>query len=238
MMKKIFSLLMMLLPLMASAQNESRRVSLEPRVGMTVSKMSGSALTASGKWKMGCTAGVEVEIPLDDYLSLTTGADISNIGTSFDKQYMNDSYSSYKEKLSVTYVTVPLQLKAYFKGVRGLSTHLGLQAGFLIKARDKMTIKSIRTMDLGDGTSSMYLWENYKEKQSENVSSKFRNVVAGIPMGLSYEYRNMMIDATYTLEVLRQAVSLGTSSAWNPYGEDRTARNYPICITIGYKFRL
>lgn len=56
-MKKIFSLLMMLLPLMASAQNESRRVSLEPRVGMTVSKMSGSALTASGKWKMGCTAG-------------------------------------------------------------------------------------------------------------------------------------------------------------------------------------
>ena len=34
-MKKIFSFLMMLLPLTASAQNESRRVSLEPRVGTT-----------------------------------------------------------------------------------------------------------------------------------------------------------------------------------------------------------
>lgn len=237
-MKKIFSLLMILLPLMASAQNESRRVSLEPRAGITISKMSGSALTASGKWKMRCTAGVEVEIPLSDYYSLTSGADISDIGTGFKKQYMNDGYSTVKEKLVVTYVTVPLQMKAYFKGVRGLSAHLGLQAGFLVRARDKATIKSIRTMDLGDGTSSMYLWENYKEKQSENVSSKFRNVVAGIPMGLSYEYRNVMIDATYTLEVLRQAMSLRTSSDWNPYGEPITARNYPICITVGYKFRL
>lgn len=93
-------------------------------------------------------------------------------------------------------------------------------------------------MDLGDGTSSMYLWEKTTEKQSKNVSDKFRNVVAGIPMGLSYEYRNVMIDATYTLEVLRQAVSLSTATAWTAYSENMTARNYPICITIGYKFRL
>jgi hypothetical protein len=236
MMKKIFSLLMILLPLMASAQNESRRVSLEPRGGLTISKMNGSALQLSETWKTGCTAGVEVEIPLSRYYSLTTGADISDIGTGTKKQYMNDGYSTVKEKLVVTYVTVPLQMKAYFKGVRGLSAHLGLQAGFLVRARDKATIKSIRTMDLGDGTSSMYLWENYTEKKTENVSSKFRNVVAGIPMGLSFEYRNVMIDATYTLEVLRQAMSFGFSNEFM-YGTV-SARNYPIYITIGYKFRL
>lgn len=235
-MKKIFFLLVMLLPLMASAQNENRRVSLEPHAGMTVSKMSGSALNMNGTWKTGYTAGVEVEIPLSDYYSLTTGADISNIGTGFKEQ--KQTYSSAKEKLSVTYVTVPLQLKTYFRGVKGLSAHLGLQAGFLVKARDKATVKTIRTMDLGDGTSSMYLWEKTTEKQSKNVSDQFRNVVAGIPMGLSYEYRNVMIDATYTLEVLRQAVSLSTATAWTAYSENMTARNYPICITIGYKFRL
>ena len=235
-MKKIFSFLMMLLPLTASAQNESRRVSLEPRVGMTIAKMSGSALNLSETWKAGCTGGVEVEIPLSDYYSLTTGADVSNIGTGFKEQ--KETHASMKEKLSVTYVTVPLQLKAYFKGLRGLSAHLGLQAGFLVNAKDKATVKSIRTMDLGDGTSSMYLWENYTEKKSEKVSDKFRNVVAGIPMGLSYEYHHVMIDATYTLEVLRQAVSLDTSNSWTSFSEDQTARNYPICITIGYKFRL
>lgn len=116
-MKKIFFLLVMLLPLMASAQNENRHVSLEPRAGMTVSKMSGSALNMNGTWKTGYTAGVEVEIPLSDYYSLTTGADINNVGTGFKEQ--KQTYSSAKEKLSVTYVTVPLQLKAYFKGVRG-----------------------------------------------------------------------------------------------------------------------
>ena len=219
----------MLLPLTASAQNENRRVSLEPRVGMTIAKMSGSALNLSTTWKAGCTGGVEVEIPLSDYYSLTTGADISNIGTGFKEQ--KQTQASVKEKLSVTYVTVPLQLKAYFKGPRGLSAHLGLQAGFLVNAKDKATVKSIRTMDLGDGT---YLWENYTEKMSEKVSDKFRNVVAGIPMGLSYEYHQMMIDATYTLEILRQAVSLSTFNNCTYL----TARNYPICITIGYKFRL
>lgn len=227
---------MILLPLMATAQNESRRVSLEPRAGMTIAKMSGSALNLSGTWKVGCTGGVEVEIPLSDYYSLTTGADLSNIGTGFKEQ--KEEYASAKEKLSVTYVTIPLQLKAYFKGVRGLSAHFGLQAGFLVKARDKTTLKTIRTMDLGDGTSSMYLWEKSTENKSEDVSHSFRNVVAGIPMGLSYEYHNVMIDATYTLEVLRQAVSLGSSSAWTSISEDKTARNHPICITVGYKFRL
>ena len=53
-------------------------------------------------------------------------------------------------------------------------------------------------------------------------------------MGLSYEYHQVMIDATYTLEILRQAVSLGTFYNLTYL----TARNYPICITIGYKLRL
>lgn len=91
-------------------------------------------------------------------------------------------------------------------------------------------------MDIGDGTSSMYLWENYTEKKTENVSDKFRNFVAGIPMGLSYEHRNVMIDATYTLEVLRQAMSFPYSNGF--LSGTVSARNYPIYITIGYKFRL
>ena len=72
-MKKIFFLLLAILPLAALAQNENRRVSIEPHAGMTISKMHGGALTRDETWKTGWTAGAELEIPLSTYYSLTTG---------------------------------------------------------------------------------------------------------------------------------------------------------------------
>ena len=56
-MKKIFFLLLAILPLAALAQNENRRVSIEPHAGMTISKMHGGALTRDETWKTGWTAG-------------------------------------------------------------------------------------------------------------------------------------------------------------------------------------
>lgn len=134
--------------------------------------------------------------------------------------------------------SVPLQIKTYFSGVKGLAAHIGVQAGILLSAKDKMTIHSIRTMNLGNDVSSMYLWESYKEKKSENVSSKFRNVVIVIPLGVSYEWRHITLDASYCFE-LRQAINLETDNpgGWD-FNNSRTARNHAIYITAGYKFTL
>ena len=110
-MKNIISAIVMsLLPMWASAQNQGRRVSIIPHAGLTISKMDGSALTASKEWKAGYTFGACVEIPLSQYYSLTTGADFSLIGTGFKEQ--KEKYASANEKLDVTYVSVPLQVKA------------------------------------------------------------------------------------------------------------------------------
>lgn len=168
--------------------------------------------------------------------SLLTGADFSLIGTGLEKQ--KEKYASADEKLDVTYLSVPLQIKTYFSGVKGLAAHIGVQAGILLSAKDKMTIHSIRTMNLGNDVSSMYLWESYKEKKSEDVSSKFRNVVIGIPLGVSYEWRHITLDASYCFE-LRQAISLKTDNpgGWG-FNNSPTARNYAIYITAGYKFTL
>ena len=48
-----------------------------------------------------------------------TGADFSLIGTGFEKQ--KEKYASADEKLDVTYLSVPLQIKTYFSGVKGLA---------------------------------------------------------------------------------------------------------------------
>ena len=79
----ISAVVISLLPMWASAQNEGHRVSIIPHAGVTISKMDGSALTASKEWKAGYTFGASVEIPLSQYYSLTTGADFSLIGTGF-----------------------------------------------------------------------------------------------------------------------------------------------------------
>ena len=51
-MKHIISVaIMALLPMLATAQNETRHTSIIPHAGMTISKMDGSALTAAEKWK-------------------------------------------------------------------------------------------------------------------------------------------------------------------------------------------
>ena len=229
------AVIMFLLSMWASAQNEGRRVSIIPHAGVTISKMDGSALTASKEWKAGYTFGASVEIPLSRYYSLMTGADFSLIGTGFKEQ--KEKYASANEKLDVTYLSVPLQIKAYFSGVKGLAVHIGVQVGMLISAKDKITIHSIRTMDLGDGSSSMYLWESYKEKKSESVSGNFRNIVADIPLGVSYEWRHITIDASYCFEV-RKAVNLKSYDFWGNIADSPTARNHAVYITAGYKFTL
>ena len=231
----ISAVVISLLPMWASAQNEGHRVSIIPHAGVTISKMEGSALTASKEWKVGYTFGASVEIPLSQYYSLTTGADFSLIGTGFKEQ--KEKYASVNEKLDVTYISVPLQLKSYFSDVKGLATHIGVQVGLLVSAKDKITINSIRTMNLGDGTSSMYLWESYKEKKSESVSSNFRNIVVGIPFGLSYEWRHITLAASYCFEV-RKAINLKSNDPWVSTIDSPVVRNHAVYITAGYKFTL
>lgn len=92
-------------------------------------------------------------------------------------------------------------------------------------------------MNLGNGTSSMYLWESHEEKKSENVKSNFRNIIAGIPFGLSYEWRHITLDASYCFEA-RKAVNLKSYDFWGNNTYSPTARNHAVYITVGYKFTL
>ena len=78
--------IMMLLPMWTTAQNESRHVSVIPHAGVTIAKMNGAALTVAEKWKAGYTVGASVEFPLSQNISLHTGADFSLKGTGHEKQ--------------------------------------------------------------------------------------------------------------------------------------------------------
>lgn len=235
-MKLIATFLFAMMPIVGMAQNVSRRVSVAPHAGMTLSKMDGSAIRLDKTWKTGWTAGAEVEIPLSDYYSVITGADYSLIGTGLDTQ--REGYASQKSHINVSYVSVPLQLKAYLSKPAGLAFHIGVEAGFLLSAKEHDKITNIRTMDLGGGMSSMLLWERYTATKHQDLNKSFRNIIYDIPVGLSYENHNFIVSATYRFEV-RKAVYHNTyNSGWGGIRNALTARNHAILLTLGYKFRL
>jgi hypothetical protein len=70
------------------------------------------------------------------------------------------------------------------------------------------------------------------------VSKLFRNIIYDIPVGLSYEWRNIMFNATYRLGFARPSTTMPTTLAgWSPR-KPLTARHHAICVTLGYKFKL
>ena len=94
------------------------------------------------------------------------------------------------------------------------------------------------TIDIGDGMSSIFLWENYQTKESEDVSGQFRRIIYDIPVGLSYEWQNIVLNATYRFEVRKAIHHYAYDTSWVPMQDALTARNHAILITLGYRFKL
>ena len=61
-------------------------------------------------------------------------------------------------------------------------------------------------------------------EQKDNVKSAYKKVALSIPIGISYEYMNVVLDARYNVELTKA----------NEFGsKDRT-----FLFTVGYKFDL
>lgn len=119
-----------------------------------------------------------------------------------------------------------------------MAFHMGADVGFLISAKAHGKGTSIKTMDIGNGQSSLFLWEQYTVRDDEDVSSKFRNIIFSIPVGLSYEWKNVELNATYRFEVRKAISYYEYPSSMMAYQDAITARNHAIHITLGYKFKL
>lgn len=236
MMKLTTAIILAAIPFMAFAQNENRRVSIAPHAGVTLSKMSGNAIKDDKTWKTGWAAGAEVEIPLSRYYSILTGADYTMAGTGLKKK--EEKYASQEGKINISYVSVPLQIKAYFQRPKGLAFHLGIEAGVMLSAKVKTKNTGIRTMDIGDGMSSVFLWERYTQEDTKDIKGDIRNIIYDIPVGFSYENHHIVVSATYRYEI-RQAISYYPyDTRWVTNQEEMTASNHAILITLGYKFKL
>lgn len=199
-MKKIMLMAVVLLSsVAASAQHAVGSFTLQPKVGMNVANLTELDNADS---RIGLAAGAELEYQVSDIFSLSGGAIYSMQGSKYDRTILNQNI---KTTTKLDYINVPIMANVYV--VKGLAVKLGIQPGFNVNSKQTFSGKTV----IGD--------------VDEKAELDAKSVDFSIPVGLSYEYNNVVLDARY---------NWGLTKVFD--GSD--AKNSVFQITLGYKFDL
>lgn len=235
-MKRIFMMLFVALVTMAGwAQAPVGTFSVIPKVGMTWAKLTNfdwaarltkgtahySSSQESARLKAGVLAGAEVEYQATDRVSATIGAFYALQGLYVPDYIVDDPEGATGVEdmhLDLHYINVPVMLQCYV--FQGFAVKAGVQAGFLVSNRMKCESTRFEKGEPGE----------MKAVTSENVDNEWdtlRSFDLSIPVGFSYEYEHVVIDARY---------NIGMSKVFKDDSFD--SRNSVIDLSVGYKFDL
>ena len=219
-MKKIMMIAaMMVATLGAVAQNEVGQLTLQPKVGMNISKITGSNLNS----KVGLVAGFEAEYGVAKNFGVSVAALYSMQGAKKDLKVNNGT--SVDVKYNLDYINIPVLAQYYI--VPGLAVKAGIQFGFNVRNKVKVGT-NIAGYNLKDDCS-MDEFLDMARALGEQIPSdaKFQKFDLSIPVGLSYEYEDFVLDARY---------NIGTSKLIK--NDPDSSKNGVFQLTIGYKFEL
>ena len=127
------------------------------------------------------------------------------VGMNLSNVTKNKDNSDFKTNLD--YINVPILANAYL--FKGFAVKVGVQPGFLVRAKEKYS----------NGGNSI-------DGDIKDASNK---VQLSIPIGLSYEYANFVLDARY---------NWGLTNTFKNDNSDKKSHNSVFMFTLGYKFAL
>ena len=195
-MKKLF--LMAVVAMMATMSVNAQQMFIKPMVGATLSNLTDAD---HSKMKVGVVGGIEYGYHLADPFAVTAGLLVSMQGCKFDDTSYTKDYTS-----TLTYVNVPIMANYYI--IPGLAIKAGVQPGFLVGRKTKLS------QNTGAG------WQDEEYTDTDGMK-KFD---FSIPVGLSYEISNIVIDARYNFGLTKISDD-GISKS----------KNSVIMLTLGYK---
>ena len=186
--------------MVATLSANAQQMFIKPMVGGTLSTLTGD--TDGAKMKIGLVGGAEFGYNINDMFAVTAGALVSMQGAKSDDTPLIKDVST-----TLTYLNIPFLANVYV--APGLAIKAGLQPGFLLSQKAK-----------GDMLIGNNSWEEF-EKTGTDGLKKFD---LSIPLGLSYEISDFVIDARY---------NLGLTNIND--GNDEKVKNGVIMLTVGYK---
>jgi len=229
-MRRLFLLCLFVLTLFgAQAQPKWGTWSVVPHVGVSFANLTKDAIyvpyngTSHSQTRIGFSGGADVYYQLTDKLALSGGVAYTQAGCNFKDipadlsarsgTVLHDSY------YNLGYVDVPLLAHVYVS--KGLSFSVGCQPSFLTKATAHTEMQDYET----DGKGGIKYDKN--EVSEGDAKTLFKKTAFAIPVGISYEYENVMLMARY---------NIGLSKVYNHDLSD--SKNKIITVSVGYKFNL
>ena len=200
--KLILTLIVVLMAVAAMAQRREGTFTVQPKVGLNV-----STLTDADKTIADACFGMEAEYMITDMFSLSAGVMVSNQGGKYDEAGL--SYTA-----DLDYANIPIMANVYV--LPGLALKAGVQPGFRMKAK----------MKTDDGSYDIDEFYALYSAVSPGEEPKVYKFDLAIPVGISYEYNNVVLDARYNWGLLK-VENLGPAYY-----------NRVFEVTLGYKFDL
>ena len=147
--------------------------------------------------RIGLAAGAEFEYGVTDMIGVSAGL-------VYSMQGYKTTVEGVDATMKLDYLNVPILANVYV--APGLAVKLGVQPGFKLSSKVKME---------GSGISI----------EGESDDDGVKGFDLAIPVGVSYQYQNIVLDARYNWGVTKVF-------------DDVDSKNSVFQITLGYKFSL
>ncbi len=202
--KNFIALAALLFSVSVNAQKAAGSWSLQPKAGINIATMTNDD---DAKIRTGLVVGAELDYQATPQFSISAGALYSQQGSEAKVQGVSGT-------LKMDYVNVPILVNCHV--ANGLALKAGIQPGFLIN--DKVEVSS-------NGVSAeVGLKESYR---AAGVDADISSLDFAIPLGISYEFSNVVLEARYNLSLTNAITVLGESTKHSVFQ-----------LTLGYKFGL
>lgn len=217
--------------LMTLAQPSVGSFSLIPRLGVNFANMTNNEVvvdlmqqehTLKSRIKPGLMVGFDAEYQATSDLFMSLGLQYSRQGSRFpdferkDGEFV-EGYSDWHTDLD--YLNVPLLFG--YRIAKGFSVKAGLQLGLLLGGKEKMSYTDITILDGGTRKQG-----NAVPRETD-VKDVYKSVDLSIPLALSYEFENVILDARYNFGLSRIHQLDVVKS-----------RNSVIQLSVGYRFQV
>lgn len=243
--KFLVTFVLLLSVLFGWAQGTVGMWSLIPKVGVNFANISDFDVTVldnpakglenstvlKSKYLEGLIIGLDVQNQLTERVAASAGLFYSRQGMDFpefesiDDKNVHDAYNGFQWKFH--YLQLPMMLHTYV--VSGLSVNAGLQIGYLLSAKCFASQSRFSTDKEGkthyETDEEGNLLYDYKSKY--DMTDNMKRIDVSVPVGISYEYGNVLLDARYNIGLLKINKD-----------EYRTYKNKVFSFTVGYTFDL
>jgi hypothetical protein len=187
----------MMVTMSVSAQHREGDNTIQPRVGISMSTLTN---WDGAKMKVNLAYGVEFEHFFTEDFSAAAGLLFTNQGAKFEDE----------GQIKLHYVAFPITANYYV--LPGLAVKAGVQPAYRVKTQMK---DSDVTVD----------FDRFIETVFQDFDFNMPKFELEIPVGLSYEYNGVTLDARYNFGLTKLIT-----------GIDDAIHQRVIVLTLGYKF--